>query len=155
MPQITHQHRGKATVLVVDPRPISLTAVAAVVDTQGYECFCARTAEAASKALDQSPIDLVLWDVADDAAAAIDEISALRQHHPAALADVPIIVLAESRWAGLETRLDQISPARCLFKPLDPNTLIDLIQQSLWVPHVVRGHHLNASKPHRPGWIQL
>ncbi|QDV70088.1 transcriptional regulatory protein ZraR [Rosistilla carotiformis] len=155
MSHITHRHRGSATVLVVDPRPVSLTALAAVIDSQGYECYCARNAKAACKAVEQRPIDMILWDVADDAAAAIDQIHALRELHPEPLADVPVILIAESCWAGLETRLDPISPARCLFKPLDPNTLIDLIQQSLWVPHVIRGHHLNVKKPLQPGWVKL
>jgi len=140
-----------ATILVVDPSPISLTAVAGVLDTQGYECYCARTADAAQKAVKTTAIDLIVWDVGNDAAVAITEMQALRS----GLADVPIIVLAESCWAGLETRLDLIAPSRCLFKPLDPATLIDLVQQSLWVPHVLRGHHLTRQRTERPGWITL
>lgn len=144
-----------ATILVVDPSPISLTAVAGVLDTQGYECYCARTAEAAEKAIESAPVDLVVWDVADDAADAMTQIEALRTSHGAKIAEVPFILLADSCWAGLETRIDIISPARCLFKPLDPNTLIDLVQQALWVPHIIRGHHLGKKKANRPGWITL
>lgn len=144
-----------ATILVVDPSPISLTAVAGVLDTQSYECYCARTAKAAEKAVMTTAIDLIVWDVADDAAEAITEMQALRREHAEELADVPLIVLADSRWAGLETRLDMIAPARCLFKPIDPATLIDLVGQALWVPHVLRGHHLHRKEAERPGWITL
>ena len=147
--------RQKATILVVDSSPVGLTVVAGVLDSQGYECYCARTCEAASKAIDQGVIDLILWDVTDDAAVSLAEIQSLRDKHSDKLADVSFILLADNCWAGLETRLDPIGPARCLFKPLDPNTLIDLVQQALWVPHVIRGHHMGRKKSNHPGWIQL
>ena len=147
--------KEKATILVVDPSPISLTALAGVMDSQGYECYCARSPEAADKAIDMSPTDLVLWDVADDAAAALEAIKSLQSRRADDLSNVPFILLAESRWAGLETRLDQIAPARCLFKPLDPNALIDLVEQALWVPHIIRGHHLGQQKADQSGWVSL
>ncbi|MEZ6086829.1 MAG: hypothetical protein R3C05_02105 [Pirellulaceae bacterium] len=94
--------RQKASLLVVDPSPISLTAVAGVMDAQGYDCYCARGCEAAGKAIDQAPLDLVLWDVTADADASLNEIQSLREAYPGKLSDVPFILLADNCWAGLE-----------------------------------------------------
>lgn len=149
----TYHHR--ASVLIVDPDPVSVTALAAVFDSQGYECYCARSEQAAVKAITQTPIDLIVWDVSDSAEAAIGQIGLLRQDHAEALADVPIFVIADSGCAGLELQIDAIAPARCLFKPLDPNALLDLADQSLWVPHVIRGHHLAKSKASRGKGMRL
>lgn len=146
---------NKATILVVDASPIGVTATAGVLDTQGYDCYCARTAGAAGKAVDSTTIDLMVWDVGDDAMQAIEQIQDLREQYAKQLADVPVILIADGCWAGLEQRLDSVAPARCLFKPLDPNTLIDLVQQALWVPHIIRGHHMGGKKANRPGWVSL
>ena len=146
---------GNATILVMDPNPVSLTALAGVLDSKGYTCFCARSSEAATKAVQDSSIDLIIWDVADDAAATLDAIRQMRAGMTDQLSDVPFVLLADVQWSGLETRLDGISPARCLFKPLDPNALIDIVEQTLWVPHIVRGHHFPKSSTDQNGWVSL
>ena len=62
----------RATIVVLDPSPVSLLTVAGVLDSQGYGCICARTGSAAIEALSMGTVDLLLCDVTDDAAAALE-----------------------------------------------------------------------------------
>ena len=41
--------QDQPVILVIDPDPLTLTAVAAVLDMQGYECHCARDGEAGQR----------------------------------------------------------------------------------------------------------
>lgn len=150
------QKRSRTTVsiVVVDPSPLSLLAMAGVLHSQGYGCVCARTAEAALEALAMGVQDLVVWDVADDAAAALETLAKMRSQE--AYQQLPAIFIAESRWAGLEKKSERMPQAtRCLFKPIDPNSLIAVVDQTLWMPSLVAAHRRRGSSPTRPGWVTL
>ena len=88
----SNQVRPRATVLVVDPSPLSLIAMAGVLDSQAYTCICARNMDQAISARSLGPIDLVVCDVANDAPAALEMLIALRSH--ADLAELPAILIA-------------------------------------------------------------
>jgi DNA-binding NtrC family response regulator len=144
----------RASIVVVDTNPISLLALAGVLDSQGYNCICARTAAAALEALTMGPQDLVVWDVGDDAQAVLDALEQMRStdHHRGLAA----VLLAESKWAGLEKKAEAMRTAtRCLFKPIDPNVLITIVDQALWMPSLVATHRRRGSRPSQPGWITL
>ena len=85
--------RTRATVLVVDPSPLSLIAIAAVMDSQSYTCICARNLDQAIAARSLGQIDLVVCDVADDPMAALEMLLALRAQPESA--DLPAILLAD------------------------------------------------------------
>ncbi len=148
------QSPRRASIVVVDPSPISLLALAGVLDSQGYNCICARTAPAALEALQIGPQDLVVWDVGDDAQLVLDTLAEMRstdQHHQLAA-----VLLADSKWAGLEKKAEAMPTAtRCLFKPIDPNVLITIVDQALWMPSLVHTHRRRGSRPSRPGWVTL
>lgn len=122
--------------------------------SQGYGCVCARTAEGAIEALQMKTQDLLLWDVADDPATVLETIDQMRT-----LADyqqLAVVMLADSRWAGLEKKAEAMSvPTRCLFKPIDPNSLLAVVDHLLWMPSLVSAHRRRGSKPSRPGWVTL
>ena len=142
-----------ATILVVDPSPITLLGTAGVLDSLGLACYCARDSDAALKVPAQTTLDAVVIDVSDDAEAALELLEKLRQ--ATENAELPGILIASSEWAGLEKRCEAILAARCLFKPIDPNVLGDLVQQSLWMPQVASAHRRRGTRPLRPGWVQL
>jgi DNA-binding NtrC family response regulator len=141
------------TILVIDPDPITLLGTAGILDSAGHTCICARTAAAARRAISESPLDVVVCDVADDAAAAWQLIEELRSagHRDR----LPAVVLAGSEWAGLEQRCETAAWTRCLFKPIDPNVLIDVVGSSLWMPQLEQRHRQRGQRPPRPGWVQL
>ncbi len=146
--------RKRASIVVIDPSPLSLIATAGVMDYQGYAVVCARTAQAGTEAFSLGPQDLVLWDVADDAAGALDDLATMRQQ--TGYEELPAVLIADSMWAGLEKKADSMDAAtRCLFKPIDPNSLIAVVHQLLYMPTLVKAHQRRGKRSSRPGWISL
>ena len=145
---------NQASVIVWDPSPLSLLALAGVVDSQGYRCVCARDGQAAIKALHMGPQDLLISDVSKDASTVWEVITQMRQTN--GFEQLPAVLLADPVWAGLEKKAEMAdAPTRCLFKPIDPNSLIAVVDQLLWMPALVASHRRRGSRPRRPGWITL
>jgi len=148
------QARCRASILVIDPSPISLIALAGVLDSQGYHCVCARNRQASIEALTMGRQDAVVCDVGSDASAALETIADMRS--AAGYSDLPAVLIAESRWAGLEKKAESMRAAtRCLFKPIDPNSLLAVVDQILWLPTLVSSHRRRGTKPNRAGWVTL
>ncbi len=144
----------RASIVVFDPSPISLLALAGVIDSQGYACVCAREGKAAVDALSLGTQDLLVCDVANDAAAALETLDEIRS--TAGYEQMPAVLIADARWAGLEKKAEAMKPpTRCLFKPIDPNSLIAVVDQVLWMPSLVAAHRRRGSSPSRPGWVTL
>ncbi len=101
--------------LVVDPNALSLIAMAGVLDSEGYQCVCAKSLDSALAATKMSKFDLVVCDVGNDAQAAIELLVGLRAAEDQA--DLPAVLIADAKWAGLEKKTEFMSaPTRCLFK---------------------------------------
>ncbi|MFK8111437.1 MAG: two-component system response regulator [Rubripirellula sp.] len=144
----------KASIVVLDPSPISLLALAGVLHSQSYECICARNGPSAIEALDMGVQDCLVCDVGDDAIEALDTLEKMRSL--AGHEHLPAVLIAESRWAGLEKKTEQMKQAtRCLFKPIDPNALIAVVNQLLWMPSLISTHRRRGSVPSKPGWVTL
>jgi response regulator RpfG family c-di-GMP phosphodiesterase len=144
----------RGTVLVVDPSSLSLIALAGVFDSQSFACICARTLDSAISAMTMGPLDLVVCDVANDAPAALEMLVALRAHQDHA--DLPAILIADAKWAGLEKKTEMLpAVTRCLFKPIDPGSLVAVAEQLLVMPHLVAAHRRRGTRPGRPGWVSL
>jgi CheY-like chemotaxis protein len=143
-----------ASIIVWDASPLSLLTLAGVMDSQGYRCICARDSKSALKTLHMGRQDLLVCDVGDDAAGALETIEKLRSIE--GYEQLPAVLIAESRWAGLEKKAEAaFQPTRCLFKPIDPNALIAVVDQLLWMPKLVDSHRRRGSRPTRPGWVSL
>ncbi len=150
----TSPPRRRGTILVVDSSPLSLIALAGVLDTQGYGCICARTPTAARDAIAIGAVDTLVCDVGDDAPAMLELLASIRQLPPAS--DLPAVLIADQRWAGLQQKTETLAVAtRCLFKPIDPHSLLAVVEQLLWMPQVVASHRRRGTRPGRPGWVTL
>lgn len=168
------------TILVVDSNPITLLGIAGVLHSLGNECICARSPEAALTAVQSSVIELVVLDVGEDAEGALELAERLRgisssgatsqdstsrdaaSTGPSAKGaansrgvGLPILFLADVQWAGLEKRTESLKNVRCLYKPLDPRVLGDVVSQSLWVQALAAQHRQRGHRPAHPGWVQL
>jgi CheY-like chemotaxis protein len=153
-PHPTASARQRASIVVLDPSPISLLALAGVLDAQGYGCTCARSGDAAVEALAMTQQDLLVCDVADDAAAALETLEKMRAVE--GYQDLAAVLIAEGRWAGLEKKTEAFPQAtRCLFKPIDPHSLIAVVDQVLWMPTLVASHRRRGTSPNRQGWVTL
>ena len=71
--------QNPAVILVVDNDPLTLTGVAATLDMAGYECHCARDAEAANKAGRTLNLDLIICDVNLDGENGLDVCREIRE----------------------------------------------------------------------------
>lgn len=145
-------------ILVVDQDPVTLIGTAAVLHRYGYECVCARDIAAAQKAVQTYPVDLVVMDLGTSTDESLQTVEKLRA--ASSNSELPAIVIAEANWAGLEKQLERLERVRCLFKPVDPRVLGDLVQQFQWLPLLEAGVRTRGSRPQSkkslpPGWVSL
>lgn len=120
----------KPIVLVVDPDALTLLGLSATLHQQQLEVHGARTRRAALSAANALTLDLVLIDgwIEDDGG--LELLAALRAVPH--LVDLPAIFFWEDR-----TSHGSLPPAAfCLVKPLDLDSLQDLIKRGLWLPHL-------------------
>lgn len=103
-------------------------------------------------AAESGKVDLIVWDVGDEAPEVLDAVARIRQTYP----DMPVILLAEVQWAGLEKKAEALAAStRCLFKPIDPSALVSVAEPLLWMPALQSVHRNRGSRPSRPGWVTL
>lgn len=146
--------KTRGTILVIDTTPLSLIALAGVLDTDGYSCICARTPTAATEAMRMDKIDIVVCDVGDDAPGMLELLAGLRSS--VGESELPAVLIADQRWVGLEKKTESLGgTTRCLFKPIDPGSLLAVVEQLLWLPQVVAAHRRRGTRPGRPGWVSL
>ncbi|TWU55819.1 response regulator [Rubripirellula reticaptiva] len=144
----------QASIIVLDASPVSLLTLAGVLDHQGYACVCARNNASAVEALSMGRQDLLVADVGDDAAEVLKTLQKIRSID--SYEELPAVLIAGSQWAGLEKKTETMPQAtRCLFKPIDPHSLIAVVDQILWMPNLIAAHRRRGSKPSRPGWVSL
>jgi len=127
--------REPATILIVDHDPITLTGVAAVLNTCGYECHCARDGEAALKAGRGLPLDLVICDIELNEDDGLELCRELRQLDN--MEDVPVMFLTGADSPDIIQRCHEAGGSYYLRKPFDPDVLIELVDKALWMPHLV------------------
>ncbi|WP_144059491.1 hypothetical protein [Rhodopirellula sallentina] len=97
-------------------------------------------------------VELIVWDVGNDPMKVLAMLVTIRETYP----DLPAVLLAEPKWAGLEKKTEQLSAAtRCLFKPIDPSALVSVCEPLLWMPALQSAHRQRGSRPSRPGWVTL
>lgn len=128
----------RAVILIIDPDPLTLTAVAAVLDMQGYECHCARDVEAATKAAQSLPLDLIICDVHVQGHSGLELCRQLRGLP--GLNDVSLMFVSSSQLPDIVRRTHDAGAAYYLRKPFDPDVLIELVNKALWMPHLVNNH---------------
>lgn len=140
--------------VIVDPNALSLLATAGAMHSSGHHCVCARNHLAALDALSMDVQDAMVIDVGDDAAAALELVSQARQVD--GYQHLPVVLIADAAWAGLEIKAEAMPVAtRCLFKPIDPHSLLAVVDRLLWMPTLVRHHRSKGSRPIQNGWVTL
>ncbi len=130
-------------ILIIDSDPITLTGVAAVLHTAGYECLCARGEEAAMKAVQTNALDLIICDVNLAGANGVELCRELRRM-PGGM-EVPVMFISSVQIPDIVRRSHDAGGAYFLRKPFDPEVLIELVGKALWMPHLVQSH-LNRLK---------
>jgi DNA-binding response OmpR family regulator len=124
-----------SVILIIDADPITRTGVAAVLTMQGHECHCASNSAAAMKAALALPMDVIICDVEIDGESGIDLCTRIRA--AASVEDAPVIFVSNLQVADVVCRAHEASSAYFLLKPFDPDTLIQMVETALWMPHLV------------------
>ena len=128
-------------ILIIDPDPIMLTGVAAVLNMQGHECHCASDDVAAMKAAADLPLDLVICDVNIHGKSGIELCDRIRNE--CGHTDVPVMFVSGTQVADIVRRAHDAGGAYHLRKPFDPDVLIELVDKALWMPHLIRSRMEN------------
>lgn len=128
--------QNPAVILVIDGDALTLTGVAAVLDMAGYECHCARDAEAATKAARALPLDLIICDVYLEGESGIELVQQLREQY--GQQDVPVLFVSSEQMPDIIRRTHDAGGTYYLRKPFDPDVLIELVGKALWMPHLVK-----------------
>lgn len=125
-----------AVILVIDDDPLILTGAAATLDLAGYECHCARDAEAARKAARGLSLDLIICDVCVDGESGLELCAELRQENRNG--DVPVLFVSSNQAPDIIRRTHDAGGTYYLRKPFDPEVLLELVGKALWMPHLVK-----------------
>lgn len=139
--------------LIVEPDPLLLTGISAILDQEGYRCFLSRDLSVALKATEKLAFDLFILSIGDDIERAESMAMELRSSHRNL--DIPVIFLAPKLDAAWIARLNAAGGVYCLPKPFDPKVLIQLVERTVWMPHLVQAH-LSPPKAHfEADWVRL
>ena len=126
---------NQATILVIDEDAITMTAIAAVLDMSGYECHCARDWEAAMKAARTLSLDLIVCDIDLDHDRGVALCADLRDIETTR--GIPFVLLSSDAAPNTERIAHAAGAAFVLRKPYEPDMLIELVDNALWMPHLV------------------
>ena len=140
---------SKPSILVIDPDPISLTAISAMLNCADLQVFCARDREAALKGARDLDLDLVICDEDIDesrGAMLVMEIRSIPQRY-----DVPIMYMSERQLPDIISRPHDGGAAYHIKKPLDPNLLLEMVKHALLeLPLINDRVNHNVNGPHYP-----
>jgi putative two-component system response regulator len=125
----------RATILIIDGDPLTLTAVAAALHLSGHECHCARDCEAAIKAARGLTLDLIICDMHVDDDSGLELIQEIKLEPD--MRDVPVIFVSSTQMPDMVRRAHDAGGAYYLRKPFDPEVLLELVDKALWMPHLV------------------
>jgi CheY-like chemotaxis protein len=137
-----------AVILVIDEDVLTLMGVAATLDVCGYECHCARDAEAALKAARNLQLDLIICDTNVDDERGLELCQELRREP--GNEDVPVLFVSTGQAPDVIRRKHDVGGTYYLRKPVDPDVLIELVGKALWMPHLVRARTTQSVSPPPP-----
>ncbi len=131
------------TILVVEPDPLMLTGIAAVLDMSGYRCFLARDLTIAQKAMESMTFDLFIIAIDQSTIAAVRIANELRadMNHT----DVPVIFLSPELNPESSGHLQQAGGIYCLTRPFEPEILTELVGRAIWEPQLIL-HRIKGPK---------
>ena len=120
---------GRGTILVVDDDSVLRRLLATVLKLRGFDVLVAEDGVQALEVLQhEDHVDLVLADIIMPQMDGWTLLERLKEHHPS----VPVILLTlieEAKPTSL--RAEEMGAAACLFKPIDPVSLMSGVDRVL------------------------
>lgn len=130
-----------SSLLLIDNDPLMLTAMGAALNMQGHRVVLARNEQMALASIVAGQFDVIVLSI-EELASGCGFATKLRG--PEIARDVPIIFLVPEISNHWLTQLSAQGGVFCLLKPVDPYELIELVEKSLWLPHIARGRLAHA-----------
>ncbi len=152
--KITRIDGGAASVLVIENDPLMLTAMGSVLNMQGYRAVMARTEKVALESIQAGQFDAIVLSI-QDLQAGCDFAHRLRSTE--LTKDIPVIFLVPELSADWCDKLARQGGVFSILKPFEPDSLIDLVDKVLWLPHVAKSR-LGTRATHlqrQNDWISL
>ena len=143
-----------SSVLLIDNDPLMLTAMGSVLDMQGHHAVLARTEEMAMRSIAEGQFDVIVLSIEQLGSSCA---FAAKLRGPEIARDVPIIFLVPELSNSWLPKLAAHGGVFCLLKPVDPYELIELVEKTLWLPHVARARS-GAPAAHlkqQNDWVKL
>lgn len=139
----------KPVVLVIDPDPVTITAIAAMLDSAQFRVYCASNRDAALKGARQLALDLIICDEEIDDTRGESLISELRQIPDRF--DVPIMYMSHRQLPDIISRNGESGASYHIRKPLEPGRLLESIDKALFeLPLINNQLRAQLRKPHFP-----
>lgn len=155
--KITRADANTATVLVIESDALMLTAMGSVMNMNGYRAVMARNEEVALEVLDgeqKEAFDLVILSIDD-----LDTGSkfAAKIRTASHTKDLPIVFIVPELNPAWSDRLGKLGGVYSLLKPFEPEALVELVQKTLWMPHIASSKlgKSTKSKAKQRDWISL
>lgn len=135
---------AKAHILCMDDNPDVLAMLEQLLGRAGYRCESCPNGATAMAAVQRSLPDLIIADVdlgGDEEGLALCKQLRSLPHG----SEVPIVFLSGTSRTDVLARTREAGGAYFLAKPFDPDVLLKLVGESLWMPHLVGGHLRRAT----------
>lgn len=134
--------RTTATVLIIDDEPTAIDDVVQALNITDYRCQRATSKEAAFECVRHETPDLIISDIDLGGMSGLELCQQLRQND--GMAEVPVIFISGAQIPDVVRQAHSAGGVYFLRKPFDPDVLIELVDKSLWMPHLLR-RQLQAS----------
>jgi CheY-like chemotaxis protein len=118
-------------VLVVDDQQSVLDDVAEMFGRANFACQCCIAPDEALAAVRTSTPDLILCDVSVQGQSGFELCRLIRQQP--GLSDTPVMFLSSAQLPDIVRRSYAARGTYCLRKPIDPDVLLELIDQAMGV----------------------
>ena len=128
--------RRTTTILVIDDEPSAINDVAQALRVTDYTCQWATSAETAIDYVRRGPPDLIISDIDLGFTSGLELYQQLRDCPGAE--EVPVIFISGAQIPDIVRRAHTAGGVYFLRKPFDPAVLVELVEKSLWMPHLLR-----------------
>lgn len=126
--------KQNAIILTVDDDPGILTELKEVLVAEGHTCLAASCTETALAIAQEVTPDLIICDINLDGESGLDLCERIKAE-PGTY-DVPVMFLSGAPIPNVIQQAHAAGGVYYLRKPFDPTVLLDLVNRSLWMPHL-------------------
>ena len=137
--------RVKPTILCIDDEADVAAGLTEILMRAGYSCECCGDGRSAMDSLNRHLPDLIIADIQlrdEDGLELCEQIKA-----KSGMSEVPILILSGAEIPNVIQRIRAAGASYYLRKPFDPEVLLELIDKSLWMPHIVSNHTRSTGSP--------